>query len=252
MTNSATDPRPPWNLWLPLVVGGVYMGGQIVVGILTLAIYWLSTLAAGSEPSLAAFAEGPLIVWVALGAAAISGAAALVLVWVLLRPRVERPFVALGFVRGRRWLLMLTPALTILVMMLVSASVAGLFGLDEISVDTQEMLFQTPSLGIASLIVAITIAPATEEILFRSLLYEPVQHRLGKGWAVVISAALFAGAHLLMVGAGEAVLALFMVWFALGVFLGALRAQTGTLWGPMLSHLTWNVIASIAALAAFQ
>jgi membrane protease YdiL (CAAX protease family) len=89
-----------------------------------------------------------------------------------------------------------------------------------------------------------------EEILFRSLLFEPVRYRLGQGWAVMISATFFAAAHLPMVTTGEAIIALLMIWFLLGVFLGILRTFTGTLWGPVLAHTTWNVIASLAALLA--
>lgn len=246
---SVSDSRPPWSLWLPLLIGGVYIGGQIVVGIPAI-VFWLLTMPPHQKPRPDAFMAWPLFPWATIGAAAISALAALTLTWLFLRLRVERPLAALGFVRGRAWLLLLTPPLTFLVMIGITAVATFFLGLDEVSVETQEVLFETPALGIVSALVVSLFAPPTEEILFRSLIFEPVRYRLGGGWAVTISAALFAAAHLPMVSTGEAIIGLLAIWFSLGVFLGALRLQTGTLWGPVLGHATWNVVASLAALLA--
>jgi membrane protease YdiL (CAAX protease family) len=245
----AADNRPPWNLWLPLFIGGVYIGGQLVVGVFGL-VFWLLTLPPNQKPEAAGFVAWPLFPWVVLGAAAIAALAALALTWIFLRLRVARPLAALGFVRGPRWLLILTPPLTFLTMMGITVWATALLGMNDISVETQEMLFETPMLGIASAFVVSLLAPPIEEILFRSLLFEPVRYRLGNGWAVMISAALFAGAHLSMVSAGEAVMGLLAIWFLLGIFLGALRLFSGTLWAPLLAHVTWNVIASAVSLLA--
>lgn len=241
--------KPPWKLWLSIIIGGVYVGGQLVVVALAYA-FWLLIIPSNQKPTPDGFLAWPPIMWVALGSVVVSGMAALALTWAILRFRVERPLVALGFERGRSWLLALTPPMTFLVMIGVTLFVTTLLGLEELSVEAQEMLFETPSIGVVSAIVVSTLVPLIEEILFRGLIFEPIRYRLGNGWAVVVSGMLFAGAHLLMVTTGEAIVGLVAIWLSLGLFLGALRVYTGTLWGPILGHATWNVIASLGALLA--
>jgi hypothetical protein len=79
---------------------------------------------------------------------------------------------------------------------------------------------------------AILLAPLFEETLFRGVLLPVLGRRTGGGPAVLISAAVFAVAHLSL---GELV-----PLFLLGVGLGWLRWRSGRLASPVLMHALWN------------
>ena len=79
---------------------------------------------------------------------------------------------------------------------------------------------------------ALVLAPLFEETLFRGVLLPVLATRWGGGWAVLISAASFALAHLSL---GE-----LLPLFVLGLGLGWLRLQSGRLGACVLMHGLWN------------
>jgi membrane protease YdiL (CAAX protease family) len=79
---------------------------------------------------------------------------------------------------------------------------------------------------------AIVLAPLFEEILFRGVLLPVLGRQVGGVRAVVVSAALFAAAHLSL---GELV-----PLFVLALGLGWLRWQSGRLAPCVLMHALWN------------
>lgn len=84
-------------------------------------------------------------------------------------------------------------------------------------------------------------APIAEELLFRGLGYTLLE-RFGSGFAIGGSACAWALAH----GLVQA----FPLIFALGLGLGLLRRETGSIVPGMLLHATFNGIALIAAAAS--
>jgi membrane protease YdiL (CAAX protease family) len=85
---------------------------------------------------------------------------------------------------------------------------------------------------LAFALTAVVLAPLFEETLFRGVLQPVVARHLGAPWAVVISALVFAIAHLS--------LAELVPLSVLGVGLGVLRWQTGRLAASVCLHALWN------------
>jgi len=81
---------------------------------------------------------------------------------------------------------------------------------------------------------AVVLAPLFEETLFRGVVLPVVGERLGGRWGVLISAAVFAIAHLSL---GELV-----PLFVLGLGLGLLRWRSGRLGASVLMHALWNAL----------
>jgi len=81
-------------------------------------------------------------------------------------------------------------------------------------------------------LTALVLAPLFEETLFRGVLLPVAARRLGSGWGIVLSAAIFALAHLSL---GE-----LMPLFLLGLGLGWLRWRSGRLAASVLMHALWN------------
>ncbi len=105
--------------------------------------------------------------------------------------------------------------------------------------------------GIAFLVEAtgllLALAPAalSEEVIFRGVPLVLLAAVLGRGWAVVLTSAAFALAHLWNPGA--TLLGVANIGLA-GVFLGAMFYTPGGLWTAFGAHLGWNV--ALAALGA--
>lgn len=83
-------------------------------------------------------------------------------------------------------------------------------------------------------VTAVVLAPVFEEILFRGVLLPVAGRHLGGGLAVVVSAAVFAAAHLSL---GELV-----PLFVLALGLGWLRWTSGRLLPCVLMHALWNAM----------
>ncbi len=79
---------------------------------------------------------------------------------------------------------------------------------------------------------AVVLAPLFEEVIFRGVLLPVVARDLGPSWGVVISATIFAVAHLSL---GE-----LPALFVLGLALGWLRLNSGRLSASVWLHSLWN------------
>lgn len=83
-------------------------------------------------------------------------------------------------------------------------------------------------------LTAIVLAPLFEETLFRGVLLPVLGRRIGGLGAVLLSALLFAAAHLS--------LSELVPLFVLGCGLGLLRLRSGRLAPPVLMHALWNAL----------
>ncbi len=91
---------------------------------------------------------------------------------------------------------------------------------------------------LTSLIVfGIIIAPVIEEIIFRGFLQTTLKNSFGGRYAMVISAALFAGVHMDLFA--------FLQIFILGMLLGYLYEKTQTLAASIIVHVLHNSLTFV-------
>jgi membrane protease YdiL (CAAX protease family) len=83
-------------------------------------------------------------------------------------------------------------------------------------------------------ITAIVLAPVFEETIFRGALLPVAARKLGSTGGILLSAAVFAVAHLSL---GE-----LLPLLVLGIGLGWLRLQSGRLGSCVLMHALWNAL----------
>jgi membrane protease YdiL (CAAX protease family) len=84
------------------------------------------------------------------------------------------------------------------------------------------------------------LAPTAEEILFRGLLFRAIGRWLSGPWTIVVTAAIFALAHLQP--------SYFLPLFGVGLVLGWARKRTGGLALPILLHCVNNCVALLGAM----
>ena len=215
-----------------LVAGGFVLLGEVIVPQLLQAP--LSAIVA-LLPVDASLAQGVqvLLLYLALMAAPL-----LILV-LMLRGRGPRPSQGWLQWRWRPWRATLGPAAGLVLMVLPAVALCGWL-IDHFWQDPGgsnpmlDLVLRSPDPRALACFAftAIVLAPLFEEALFRGVLLPVVGSRWGGGAAVLISAAVFALAHLS--------LSELVPLFVLGVGLGWLRWRSGRLGASVLMHALWN------------
>jgi len=118
----------------------------------------------------------------------------------------------------------------------------------EITQNVEELSRQASSnLRLPLGIVAVTVGPMIEELLFRGVLLSTLMHRFSTRWSVVICSTLFGVVHL---GGLD------FQWYAipnlilLAAVLCWLRLKSASLWPAVIAHGVYNLFALIALFAA--
>jgi len=118
-----------------------------------------------------------------------------------------------------------------------------------INVNQQQQLGFSNAHGSALIPVFISLVllpPIAEEILVRGFLYSGLKKGLPKVWAVLLTSALFATAHL-EAGSGAPLLWIAAIdTFVLSLVLIYLREKTGSLWASIGLHMLKNGIAFLS------
>ncbi len=89
-----------------------------------------------------------------------------------------------------------------------------------------------------ALFLGAVVAPIAEEIFFRGYLYAGLRDRLGLGWGIVLSSAIFALVHLLP--------GVLPPIFLMGVLFAVLYEVTDSLWPCIALHGAINALAFVA------
>lgn len=105
----------------------------------------------------------------------------------------------------------------------------------------------SPHLRLPLAIVAVTVGPMIEELMFRGVLFSALLRRMSTAMSIAVCAVLFGAVHL----AG-----LDFQWYALPnlILLAAslcwLRLKSGSLWPSILAHGLYNLFALVALFSA--
>ena len=127
-----------------------------------------------------------------------------------------------------------------------------LFPEGETAQEVVDMITEATSLGmkLTVLLAAVLFAPVTEELMFRGVLLKALERR-GRRFALMVSALVFAAAHLLGLDTTaywqSAVVVLPQV-FLLGLVLAWVTQRSGRLGPAILLHSGFNLLAALLLL----
>ncbi|WP_019465307.1 CPBP family intramembrane glutamic endopeptidase [Dyella japonica] len=114
----------------------------------------------------------------------------------------------------------------------------------EVSQDIKQLGANTSlALRLPLAVLVISIGPMVEELLFRGVLLSAIARYTSNGVAIVLSALLFACVHLPDLS---------FLWYALpnlallGMILGWLRVQSGSIWPAVVAHGMNNLLAVVS------
>ena len=241
-----TSDQVPWNPWIAVIFAIlIYLGSQ-VAGYGVAIIY--PTLLHWNSAQAADWIQGSIVaqfVYIASAAGFTIGA-------IYLYVRKQGARLALIGLRRPRWRdlaygLMAVPfyyGIYLLTVALVSNFVPSL------NVNQAQEIGFSDVHGAVALILTFTslvILPAvTEEILFRGFLYSSLKKGLPTIAAVLVTSAIFAGAHLPEGGAAGPLYIAAIDTFILSLVMIYLREKTGSLWASITLHAIKNGVAFVA------
>jgi len=199
------------------------------------AIVLISAVAAASGVD---FDDQNVLLWLTLSIQTVVTGGALVwlklrnaLSWRLLgpvRPRWRHVFIGLGI-----------GVVGLMLFLAVATIVNDVFGPFP---DPDQSLLATAEAGsfaIALLVVGSVIgAPLSEELIFRSVMFQATRRRFGVVAGLVVSSLLWAYVHTTALGAPQALFGL----VALGLWLAGAFHRTGSLVVPLVGHATYNAL----------
>jgi membrane protease YdiL (CAAX protease family) len=118
--------------------------------------------------------------------------------------------------------------------------ISALFGAKKTDLD--QILDSSRAAALTLAFVAIATAPLIEEMIYRGLLYSALQRAIGRWFAVIVVASMFAGLHVYQYRQNVgAILSISLLSFVLTY----IRARTGRLLPCFLIHLVFNGIQSL-------
>lgn len=108
--------------------------------------------------------------------------------------------------------------------------------------ELDRLISSSRATALVTAFLATVTAPFVEELIFRGVLYSPLQRAIGKSWSVTIVMLLFAAIHVPQYWQSFGVIATILL---LSFVLTAIRARTGRLLPCFIIHLIFNGITSI-------
>ncbi|MBX9790648.1 MAG: ABC transporter permease subunit [Pirellulales bacterium] len=205
----------------------------VLCGVLILVIKFFLSFAVAIPTNFAGLAQS-----VVLSQLLVVLAPALVMTFLL----TSNPRKTLLLVRARRWTLPAAALLALCVHPLANVLQRGVLKLypikDEVALQLESLFSGPANLWLMLLFVAVLPA-ICEELAFRGFILSGFRH-LGHKWrAIVLSSVFFGLTH--------AVFQQSLITSLLGVLIGYLAVQTGSLWPGMVFHVTHNSLALLAS-----
>lgn len=117
----------------------------------------------------------------------------------------------------------------------------------EISPQLYETMLRNAGHGISFVLLffmGAVLAPASEEMFYRAMIYPFLRGVLGRGWGIALGGLIFGLAH-------------WDLWRALPLAVGGavlcyVYDKTGSIWVPMVAHGVWNGVMALLVLLKIQ
>ncbi len=227
-------PRAGWTLGDMIVVVVLSLVGTVLIALL----FAVGIRALGFRDAQALLASHPVAV-TAVSGAVIYGLLLLTIYGYIVRRR-GLGWSALGFRRPPMLALLLAPVIVIgqliaaAIMNLLVFSLLGSFENPQVEGITGGQAFSWLNFGLMLLLAGV-VAPIVEEVFFRGLVYGWLRAHAPLFIAVLLSAAIFAVAHVVPI--------LIPALFVVGIILALAYELSGSLWLSILLHGLQNSLA---------
>ncbi len=243
ITTTSIDPNnPPWGIGTALLVWLASVAMLVVMQALVIIPYALLRYGPAEVENITkSIPTDPNFVFLSIAAIIPAHLLTLAVVWALVTSFGKRPFwQTLGWSWGQNmgfW----TSAGVAVALLLVGIVLTKLLGGGETQLD--QMIASSPAARFAIAFLAIATAPLVEELIYRGVLYPPLQRAIGMLWAIIFVSTLFTLVHVAQYSNNFGVIAAVGL---LGFSVTYVRARTGRLLPCFVIHLVFNGLQSLA------
>lgn len=251
-TDTDSPPEPPpdpdnphWGPGTGLGAWAFSIAAAIIVPLIPLLLILLGKMINGASPeAVRAWAESPAAALVLTIATLPAQALTLLFCWAVVTRLGKRPFLqSLGWNWAGRSVLYWSLISLGIVAFVNFASNYLLRWLPDRPSPFEELLRSSPSIRIATVVLAIIGAPLVEEIVYRGVLFSGLRKRLSGTATVLAVTVIFVSVHVPQyLGAWRSIAGLTLLSLALTI----VRARTSSVLPSFLIHLVNNMIASVA------
>lgn len=241
---AAPPQRPPytapWGLLDCLATGAVWF----LLSTLLAILFIVATRSSLSALQIRAFTNA-LIPVLCIGLSVVIWVGVRNAPWLRLLLGVRRPHlrdIGLGIIGGAALFLVLILGVSNLLAWLIQS----LGGENPVVQESLQEMVRDPSTTPILLLSTVIIAPISEELFFRGMLFPALRKHIGSWPAIGASGFLFALTHFEPSTTGY--LLVLLVLLPVGMGLARLYEWRGTLWVPIAAHSTYNLIQVVIAL----
>ena len=242
----SVDPdNPPWGPFTGLGTWAFSIAASIIIPSIPLVLIIFGKMMSGASPEeVQSWPMSPQSMLVLTIATFPAHVLILVFCWAVVTKFGKRPFFqSLGWNWAGRSALYWSLVSVGIVIAINVASNYLLRWLPDRPSPFEELLKSSPSVRIATVVLAVLSAPLVEEVVYRGVLFSGLRKRLNATASVLIVTAIFVGVHVPQyLGAWRTIAGLTLLSLALTI----LRARTCSLLPSFILHLLNNSIASAA------
>lgn len=248
-TKTAFSPdNPPWGILGAL---GVWIASFVLMLLVQLVFligylgYRIAYLKADVGDLASAITKDPSIIFVSILSIIPAHLLTLGLAWLLVTRVRKHPFLpTLGWDWTRELTFWRCAGIAV-GMLLVGLGIIKLFGNPQTELD--RIIESSRAAALATAFLATVTAPLVEEVVYRGVLYSPLQRAIGKVWAVIIVMLLFAAIHVPQYWPNFGVIITIVL---LSFTLTLIRARSGKLLPCVVVHTVFNGIQSVLIVLA--
>ncbi|HMG75456.1 MAG TPA: CPBP family intramembrane glutamic endopeptidase [Pyrinomonadaceae bacterium] len=240
-THSSVDPEnPPWSVLWALITWFLSFAALALVPVLCVQPYVAQHYRSGPAPTQEILLADKTFVFLFVLGWVPAHLLTLALIWAV-ATRLGK--YSLKEVFGLSWspTFRLGKSVGVAILLFVMAwLIAALFGAHKTDLD--QILESSRAAALTLAFIAVATAPLVEELTYRGLLYSAMQRVIGRWFAVLVVASMFAGLHVYQYRQNiGAILSISL----LSLVLTAVRARTGRLLPCVVIHLVFNGVQSL-------
>ncbi len=240
-THSIVDPEnPPWGVLWALITWFLSFAALALVPVLCVQPYVAQHYRSGPAPTQEILLADKTFVFLFVLGWVPAHLLTLGLIWAV-ATRLGK--YSLKEVFGLSWgpSFRLGKSVGVAILLFVMAwLIAAFFGAHKTDLD--QILESSRAAALTLAFIAVATAPLVEELTYRGLLYSAMQRVIGRWFAVIVVASMFAGLHVYQYRQNiGAILSISL----LSLVLTAVRARTGRLLPCVIIHLVFNGVQSL-------
>jgi hypothetical protein len=240
--------NPPWGAGAGLGVWLASVTFLVTVPLVAVVPYFVYQAAKGVQFDAATAASDPKVIALSLAGTIPAHLLTLLVAWAVVTGWRKRPFAETVGWRVAGWQEWVGCAMLGLGLFFLAGVILHFFGSEQ-ETELERILQSSPAARYVGAFLAAVTAPATEELVYRGVLFSGLKKATNTALAIALVTFLFALVHVQQYSANPAVIGVILL---LSLTLTTVRATTGRLLPCVVIHTVFNGVQAVLLAAGIQ